>query len=147
MVHQLLIGTGLIVLTIVIAALGFWIAEGLVTVCGRWLVRRPHAPKLALVLIAAVVTVLAVLTASVWVWALAFVFLDVFDAIEPATYFSLVAFTTLGFGDILLPLEWRILGGLAAANGLLNMGLFTAMLVEILRRVRSEQVEGRSDEG
>ncbi|SMX43098.1 ion channel [Actibacterium lipolyticum] len=146
MVHQIFIGTILILITIVIAAIGFWIAEGLLTMLGRWLVRRPHAPKLALVLIGAVLMVLTVLTASVWVWALAFVVLDVFDALEPATYFSIVAFTTLGFGDILLPLEWRILGGMAAANGLLNMGLFTAMLVEILRRVRSEQVEGRSDE-
>lgn len=147
MFHQLFIGTELILATVVIAALGFWAAEGLVSLVGFWLIRPPHAPKLALTLLVTVLMVLSILTLSVWIWALAFVYLGVFDTLEPAAYFSIVAFTTLGFGDILLPQEWRILGGLAAANGLLNMGLYTAMLVEILRRVRSEQVEGYVDEG
>jgi hypothetical protein len=147
MFHQLFIGTELILVTVVIGALGFWAAEGLVTLVGFWLIRPPHALKLALTLLVTVLMVLAILTMSVWVWALAFIYLGVFDTLEPAAYFSIVAFTTLGFGDVLLPLEWRILGGLAASNGLLNMGLYTAMLVEILRRVRSEQVEGYVDEG
>lgn len=146
MLYQLFIGTWLILATVVISALGFWAAEVGVTRAGFWLVKRPHAPRLALVLIGTVVMVLLVMTASVWLWALTFVWFGVFHAMEHSVYFSLVAFTTLGFGDVLLPKEWRILGGLAAANGLLNMGLYTAMLVEILRRVRSEQVKGETDE-
>ena len=70
-----------------------------------------------------------------------------FDDLETATYFSIVAFTTLGFGDIILPVDWRILGGMTAANGLMNMGLYTALLVEVLRRVRSDQVRGGGDTG
>ncbi|MBK1634614.1 ion channel [Rhodovulum adriaticum] len=146
MLLQIGIGTGLILATILIAAGAFWLAETLVTLANPWLIRRPHPPKLALVLIAAVLMVLGVMTASVWIWALAFVGVGVFQTLEPAAYFSLVAFTTLGFGDILLPIEWRILGGMAAANGLLNIGLYTALMVEILRRVRSEQVRGMVDE-
>lgn len=146
MLLQITLGTGLILVTILIAAFGFWLSETLVTLASRWLIRRPHPLKLALVLIMAVLMVLGVMTTSVWVWALAFVGLGVFDTLEPAAYFSLVSFTTLGFGDILLPIEWRILGGMAAANGLLNIGLYTALLVEILRRVRSEQVRGVVDD-
>ncbi|MEM9736953.1 MAG: ion channel, partial [Pseudomonadota bacterium] len=52
-----------------------------------------------------------------------------------ALYFSVVAFTTLGFGDVLLPQEWRLLAGLSAANGLLIFGVSTAFLVEVFRRV------------
>jgi hypothetical protein len=44
--------------------------------------------------------------------------LDIFGTLEGAVYFSIVAYTTLGFGDILLPLDWRLLGGMASANGL-----------------------------
>lgn len=146
MLLQITLGTGLILVTILIAAFGFWLSETLVTLASRWLIRRPHPLKLALVLIMAVLMVLGVMTTSVWVWALAFVGLGVFDTLEPAAYFSLVSFTTLGFGDILLPIEWRILGGMAAANGLLNIGLYTALLVEVLRRVRSEQVRGVVDD-
>lgn len=147
MVVQLVIGTVLILATVVLAALGFWAAEASVTFATPWLLRRPHAPKLAIVLLLAVVMVLAVFTVSVWIWALTFRGMGLFITLEASVYFSIVAFTTLGFGDILLPQDWRILGGLAAANGLLNMGLYTAMLVEILRRVRSQQAEGTADEG
>lgn len=143
---ELLIGTIVILITVAIGGLGFWLAEGLVTRTGRWVIRPPHALRLAVVLMCAVIMVLAIMTASVWVWALTFLAVGVFDTLEPSVYFSIVAFTTLGFGDVLLPQGWRILGGMTAANGLMNMGLYTAMLVEILRRVRSEQVQGYVDE-
>lgn len=83
------------------------------------------------------------ITASVWIWALAFLWLDLFPTLEEAVYFSLVAFTTLGFGDVLLPRDWRLLSGMAAANGLLNFGLLTAMLVETMRTLRRGQDEAR----
>ncbi len=65
--------------------------------------------------------------------------LGTFDAFEPARYFSVVSFTTLGFGDIVLAAEWRLLSGLSAANGLLVFGLSTAFLVEFLTRLRQAQ--------
>lgn len=143
---QFAIGTLTILATIAVAGGGYWMAENTVTRVSHWLIRRPHAPKLAVVLMASVVMVLVVLSISVWIWALIFLLLEVFIEVEASVYFSIVAFTTLGFGDILLPHEWRILGGLTATNGLLNMGLYTALLVEILRRVRSEQIRGWTDE-
>lgn len=142
---ELMIGTGLIIVTIIVAALGFWLAEGMVTFASGWLVRPPFAPKMTLALVMAVLIILVVFSFSVWIWAIAFLWLDLFPTMEGALYFSIVAFTTLGFGDVLLPDEWRILGGITAANGLLNMGLYSAMLVEILRRIRSEQVARRPD--
>jgi hypothetical protein len=59
-----------------------------------------------------------------------------FDSLESAVYFSLVSFTTLGFGDIILGKEWRILSGMMAANGLLIFGLTTAVLVDFLSRLK-----------
>jgi hypothetical protein len=79
------------------------------------------------------------MTLAVWIWAIAFYALGVFITVEASVYFSLVAFTTLGFGDILLPQEWRLLGGICAANGLLMIGLLTAILVEALRETRLKQ--------
>ena len=82
---------------------------------------------------------LLIMMASVWIWAIALWFLGTFVTLEASVYFALVSFTTLGFGDILLPMEWRLLGGLAAANGLMVFGLLTAMLVETLRETRQRQ--------
>ncbi len=145
---ELIIGTAVILASIVLAAIGFWLAEGMVARMSPWLLREPHRPKLTLVLVLAVLMILGVFTATVWLWAFTFLWLDLFNTLEGAVYFAIVAFTTLGFGDVLLDPGWRILGGMTAANGLLNMGLYTAMLVELLRSVRSNQLSGlpkRSD--
>lgn len=83
-----------------------------------------------------VLVVMAVQTVNVWVWGLTFYEVGVFDALEPSLYFSLVSFSTLGFGDIILDEKWRLLSGLTAANGLLSFGWSTAYLVELVRRTQ-----------
>lgn len=142
---QIAIGTFLMLVTVLLSGLAYWALEILLTRSHPWLMREPHRPKLALVLSVTVVWVLGAVTVGVWIWALALRALDIFVTLEESVYFSLVAFTTLGFGDILLPHQWRLLGGMAAANGLLSMGLLTAMLVEVLRHVRLGQIEMKKD--
>ena len=65
---------------------------------------------------------------EVWSWALLYLFIDAFQSIETAVYFSTVTFTTLGFGDIVLGEEWRLLSSFEAANGLLMFGWSTALI-------------------
>lgn len=140
---QIAIGTGLLLTSIVIAALSAWVME-LVFLRGHgWLMREPHRPKLVVLIAAVSLWVLGIITVGIWVWAGAFYALGIFPTLEEAVYFAMVTYTTLGFGDVLLPKEWRLLAGMAAANGLLNFGLLTALLVEALRHVRLGQVESR----
>ncbi len=137
---QLLIGSGLMLTTIVIAGASFWLMEAAFVRLQVWMNTEPHRPKLIVALCISTVWVLAQFTAGVWLWAFTFYGLDIFVTLEEAVYFALVAFTTLGFGDVLLPMEWRLLSGMAAANGLLNIGLMTAILVEALRNIRRQQI-------
>ncbi len=74
---------------------------------------------------------LIVLTSTVWGWAALYMALGLFDNIEPALYFSIVSFTTVGYGDVVLEPGWRLLAGMTATHGLLTFGLFTAFLVEV----------------
>lgn len=138
---QLALGTALLLFSIMIAGVSYWFMEIGLMRLHPWLTRPPHRPKLIFVLCIAAVWIMFQMTIGVWVWALTLMGLGVFQTLEPSVYFSLVAFTTLGFGDVLLPLEWRLLGGMAAANGLLNIGLVTALLVEALRQIRLQQIE------
>jgi hypothetical protein len=82
----------------------------------------------------AVLYVLLVETINVWVWALVFLAVGAIHNLEPAVYFSLTSFTTLGIGDIALDPNWRLLSGLTAANGFLSFGWSTAYMVELVRR-------------
>jgi hypothetical protein len=140
---QIATGTGLLLISILIGAGSAWVMEVLFLRGHGWLMREPHRLKLMVVIGAVSLWVLGVITAGIWVWAGAFYALGVFATLEEAVYFAMVTFTTLGFGDVLLPMEWRLLAGMAAANGLLNFGLLTALLVEALRHVRLGQVEQR----
>lgn len=56
-----------------------------------------------------------------------------FETIEKAIYFSLVTFTTLGYGDITINSSNRILAGFEAMNGVLLLGWTTAMMFSLLQ--------------
>lgn len=136
---QLLLGSMVISMTVIVQAIFIGVAETVLIRLGRWLLQPPHSVKTTISLIGVTLWLMAAHSIGVWIWAVAFLSLGVFESTEPALYFSVVSFTTLGFGDILLPVEWRILAGMSAANGLLIFGVSTAFLVELLSRVRRAQ--------
>lgn len=141
MAAQIFLGTLVLLATVLLAGLSVWALESAFARWGGWLLRAPHRPKLILIIVASSLWVMAMITADVWLWAFALLWLGAFGDLEHAVYFALVSFTTLGYGDVLLPIEWRIFGGMAAANGLLNIGLMTAFMVETLRHIRVRQIE------
>jgi voltage-gated potassium channel Kch len=55
-----------------------------------------------------------------------------------AIYFALVTFTTLGYGDVTLAEEWRVLGAFESANGIIMFGWTTALVVAVLQRILSQ---------
>ena len=83
---------------------------------------------------------------EVAVWAAAFVLLGAISAAEPALYFSTVTFTTLGYGDVLLDEQWRLLGSFEAANGIIMMGWTTAIVVAAVQRVTAQPAPTQSDQ-
>ena len=68
-------------------------------------------------------------------WALLFMYLDEFSDFATAFYHSVVNFTSLGYGDIVMSEKWRVLGGLEAANGILMFGLTTSTFVAVMGRL------------
>ena len=139
MLVQLALGSVLTLATVLVVAMSWWALEAALLHLQAWTARPPLGPRLISVLVLVLIWTLCMIAVAVWLWTVAFHRLGVFANVEEAAYFALVSFTTLGFGDILLPAEWRLLGGVAAANGLLLFGLLTAILVETIRGVRLNQ--------
>jgi hypothetical protein len=54
-------------------------------------------------------------------------------------YFAVVSVTTVGYGDLVLPPPWRLLGPLAGINGTLMFGCSTAFLFLVLQNVWTTQ--------
>jgi hypothetical protein len=66
------------------------------------------------------------------VWALFFRLVGGLPDLESAVYFSLTSYTTVGYGDLVLPAPWRLLGPIEAAVGVLMLGWSTGILVIVI---------------
>ncbi len=72
---------------------------------------------------------------QVAVWAVVMILFGEFETLEPAIYFALVTYTTLGYGDIVLAPDIRLFATFASFTGLLTFGLSTAFLVGLFQRL------------
>lgn len=71
-------------------------------------------------------------------WALTYLVLGALSQLEEALYFSMVTYTTLGYGDITLDPAWRLLASFEAANGILIFGWSTGLIVAYVQRFASQ---------
>jgi hypothetical protein len=69
------------------------------------------------------------------IWALTYLQIGSFDMFEEALYFSLVTYSTLGYGDVILSDSHRLLGAFEAANGVIMLGWSTAIVVSALQKI------------
>ena len=77
------------------------------------------------------------------VWAGLFVFLGEFTDFATACYHSAVNFATLGYGDIVMSEERRILGPMQSINGVLMVGVSTAVVMSALQDALRRTHEAR----
>ena len=128
MIANLLVGTALISLTVVIHTFGLMAVTrvmGILTDVLRLRGRRSHV----VAMIAAVIGIFGVLTVEIWLWAACYLALGIAAEFETALYFSTATFATVGYGDIVAGEDWRLLTALEGINGFLLIGWSTAYLV------------------
>jgi hypothetical protein len=69
------------------------------------------------------------------VWAFFYAWKDAMPDLPSAFYFSAVTYTTTGYGDLVLPEEWRLVGGVEALTGILMCGLSTGLFFAVFAKV------------
>jgi voltage-gated potassium channel len=63
-----------------------------------------------------------------------------FPSWDAALYFSVTSYSTVGYGDLILPSHWRMLGPVESVTGVLMCGLSVSILFAIVARlVRHEE--------
>ncbi|CUJ83351.1 hypothetical protein RUE5091_00097 [Ruegeria denitrificans] len=136
MIGQLLLGSVITLFSIMTGAIMWGVLNEVLEKMEPWLRHSKNRfMSFVVVLIMVVVCIMSVTTFGVWLWALVFLQMSVFSTMEEAVYYSLVAYTTLGIGDVVVPQDQRLLGGMTGANGFFMFGLMTAMLTDIFRHV------------
>ncbi len=140
MIAEILIASCLVAVTVLIhaAGLGMVLAHGLHSPARTdtrfWPITR------LLIRIAWLLIVIHLI--EIVVWGLFFWWQECLPDAESSFYFSGVTYATLGYGDLLLPKEWRMFGPLEALTGSLMVGLSIAFFFVIV----SKSVLQRTDQ-
>lgn len=132
MLANTLIAVGLVVVTVVIHAVGF---DALL----RILLRSHALERSGLRIVIPSVTALTlglilIHIAEIAVWGEFYVWWGCMPDAETGFYFSAVTYTTVGYGDITLPHQWRNLGPLEALTGILMCGLSAGLFFAFVLR-------------
>jgi MFS family permease len=137
LVGNLGLASAMVVLTVIIHFLGLLLLIRLMERHGRRVDHWHRVARQSVLLVVALLGIVFLHTLEIWAYAALYMGLGVLDGLEPALYFSTVSFTSLGYGDIVLGPEWRILGAIEAANGLILFGWSTAFLISLMGKLRA----------
>jgi hypothetical protein len=115
----------------------------------RQFIGRSNSPFPDMLLLTTVmVLLLAGNVVPMVVWALLFVMLGAIADFPTAIYHSAVNFVTLGYGDIVMPGRWRMLGPIESATGIMLFGVSTAVMtaavmdiIKLNRAARGDSVD------
>ncbi|AGW89018.1 Ion channel [Ralstonia pickettii DTP0602] len=142
MLRNLLIGLPVMMLCLLLQAV-------FITICLRYYVRfdnvRRNRASLSLdILMLAMVMLVTLLGNFVQmaIWAVLFMLLGEFSDYPTALYHSGVNFATLGYGDIVMSADRRLLGPLEAANGILMFGVSTSVMTAAVLDVIKHNLAG-----
>jgi Ion channel len=132
MLRQLLIAWGLMALCVVIHATGVTYAVG-------WL-RHPmnaarHFWRATWMFIGLAAWIILLHLIEITAWALYYVWKGAMADLPSALYFSAVTYTTTGYGDLVLPQEWRLVGAIEALTGILMCGWSTGFFFAVVSRL------------
>jgi voltage-gated potassium channel Kch len=129
---KLLIGWGLMALCVVIHAIG-------VTAALRWLRAQTTVERniwlgvWRFIRLASWIVLLHLI--EITTWALFYEWKAAMTDLQSALYFSAVTYTTTGYGDLLLPKEWRLVGAIEALTGILMCGWSTGFFFAVVSRM------------
>jgi voltage-gated potassium channel len=128
----ILSAVGLTIVTVLVHGLGTMASMG--RLARLWARRTSPPGRLGTELLMAqvVTTLLLVHLAEAVVWALFYVLVGGLPDLETAVYFSLASYATVGYGDVVLPEPWRLLGPIEGTVGVLMLGWSTGILVAVI---------------
>ncbi len=111
---------------------------GLTRLLRRTLTRidvRQGAGAVSLLLIRIACRLLALHLVQIAVWALFYFWQGLLPDLETAFYFSGTTYATVGYGDVVLPQGWRLLGPMEGLTGILMCGLSTGFFFVAASRI------------
>lgn len=131
---QIVLGSTVLVFCLLIhLGIQVWVARKLRSHKDKF--DRPSGRTVFITCSAVVIVLLFSHTMHLYIWAISLWLLGALPGHEETIYFSLVTYTTVGYGDLTLGPAFRIFGAMASVTGILSFGLTTAFLVGLFPNV------------
>ena len=129
------------------------IAAAIVSVCliihlagivlmAKWLFQRQEyfeqnigTKRFAMLMVALFAAIMFLHLVQTSLWAVFYYVKGLFSDFETSLYFSMVSFVTIGYGDVLLPRNWRLLGVIEGFSGVLLCGVSTAFIFAVMNAI------------
>ena len=114
------------------------IHAGGITSALRWLRRQPDSGQdfwpVTWLFISITGWIILLHLTEISAWALVYAWKGAVPDLTSAMYFSAVTYTTTGYGDVVLPTDWRLVGGIEALTGILMCGWSTGFFFAVVSR-------------
>ncbi len=133
-----LIGAGLVAVTVILHSSGTSLLVMMMANYQDWLVRQLRRNWRFPIMVPIALWLLLIHTIEIMIWAIAYFLLKHkvdFESFNDALYFSAVTYTTLGYGDLTISGEWRLLSGMEAMNGIFLCGWSSALLFVVVQQI------------
>jgi hypothetical protein len=134
MLANLGLGTLAISITVLLHTFGLIGLTRTMTRIVHWFRLHRHSFGQSVAMVTTVLGLFLIHTFEIWIWAGFFVAVQALGVFQDALYFSTVTFSTLGYGDVIVSPQWRLLASLEGINGFLLIGWSTAYLVSASTR-------------
>ncbi|MBB3991259.1 ion channel [Croceicoccus naphthovorans] len=72
---------------------------------------------------------------EIWLFAAFFRIVDALPTLETAVYYSVISYGAIGYDDVAMTKEWRMVGALEGICGIILLGWSTAYFVQMLGRI------------
>lgn len=137
MIASLLLATAMVTATVVIHFTGLLALLRMLGYRGHGF--RAHESTLGqgALIVSVVLGLFVIHTVEIWLYAVVYVAIGAVAGFETALYFSTTSFASIGYGDIVLDTQWRLVSAIEGVNGLILIGWSTAFLLSLMTRLRS----------
>lgn len=138
MVDDLIVSTVMVLSTVAFHGAGLILLTKLLRIEAREEMARhlpAFSPRTLAFTLSLVLALFVLHGLEIWLYAFVYVWLGAVSDIATGVYFSTISYAAIGYSDVHISPNWRLVGAIEGINGLLLLGWSTAFFVPLVTRL------------